>query len=102
MPLTAVWMPGPEMLAASVGLPPLALPGPDARMFVEQAVLAVRHSRCSCAVWSGLNSVIIPKRLLWCTSACSARHRCRPRTQSAHGLFWQHQLLCKRFEAEPW
>ncbi len=44
--LQAAWMPGPDMLAASVGLPPHALPGPDAHMFVEQAVLAVRHSQC--------------------------------------------------------
>jgi len=39
----AAWMPAPDMLAASLGLPPHALPGPDARMFVEQAVLAVRR-----------------------------------------------------------
>ena len=40
----AAWIPGPDMLAASLGLPPHTLPGPDARMFVEQAVLAVRLS----------------------------------------------------------
>ena len=37
----APWVPRPDMLAAAVGLPPRALPGLDARVFVEQAVLAV-------------------------------------------------------------
>ena len=43
----AAWVPRPDMLAAAVGLPPHALPGPDARMFVEQAVLAVLCSPCN-------------------------------------------------------
>ena len=60
----AAWMPGPDMLAASVGLPPHALPGPDARMFVEQVVVAVRHIWSHTSMtYSDLSNLLCP--LLW-------------------------------------
>ena len=63
------WCPGHQMVCCEFGLNPASLPGPEAELFVEQAVIAVSLQRC--CDWRLLLHVTPAGRCRCCSAAAS-------------------------------